>query len=301
MSFPSQPSIGVTVLATVVLASSFLPLQAQRSAAPSPSRPGSSGAERPGSGGGTLHMDRPRPGGEGAGRGPIGRPGPVERPRGGGEGGSDARTGPARGPALRPGPGDGSRTTPDRQPPLRFTELLATPRCTERPDERFWRNRDLLAEIQRNARRGSIPIVRVPGDVNEFRDFGLFPAGWRGYGFVVPPGESLKVSLFHPNRGWFRLQMVNKWGSLEEGMLQNVIHTFEPVVTYTNPTQKPRAIYVIADDPGWMSYEQNPYTLKIERSWNPAEVKQDDTPVNQGIWTAAAEEAPKGEPSAKQG
>jgi len=152
----------------------------------------------------------------------------------------------------------------------------------------------LLAEIQRNARRGSIPIVPVSPEVNELQGYGLFPAGWRGYGFVVPPGETLKVSLFHPNRGWFRLLMVNKWGSLEEGMARQRLHKAEPVVTYTNPSRKAKAIYVIADDPGWMSYEENPFTLKIERSWDPSKLKVDDTPVVQGIWTAAAPSASKG-------
>lgn len=223
-------------------------------------------------------------------RGPVSRTGAAERPKGGDE----------RGPSLRPGPVDRAHPVPNRPAPARFTDLIATPRCTVRPTPQFWKSRDLLEEIQRNARQGSVPVVPVAADVNELKDFGLFPAGWRGYGFVVPAGGSLKVSLFHANRGWFRLQMVNKWGALEEGMLQNVLHTFEPVVTYTNPTREIRVVYVIADDPGWMSYEQNPYTLKIERNWDP-KLKLDDTPVNHGIWTAAAGEAPKPEAAPKEG
>lgn len=271
--FPSQ-----TALVAAVLLPSLLPLLAQRPAPPPSGRPGTGGV----------------------GRGSLDRPGPVERPRPGGERGPGFQRGRGVRPGERSGPVNRIRPNQEKKRPLRFNELLATPRCTERPDETFWRTRDLAAEIQRNARRGPIPIVRIAPDASEVKGFGLFPAGWRGYGFVVPPGESLKVSLFHPNRGWFRLQMVNKWGNLEEGMLQNVVRTFEPVVTYTNPSKQARAIYVIADDPGWMSYEQNPFTLKIERSWDPA-LKLDDTPVVQGIWTAAAEEAPKPEAEAKKG
>lgn len=289
-----------TLLVAAVLLPSLLPLQAQRPAPPAGGRPGSARFERPSGPGATLHMDRPRPGGEGFGRGPAGRLDPVDRPKAGGERGPGARNVDGRGPSQRPGPVDRAHPVPNRPIPLRFTDLIATPRCTERPTVQFWRSRDLLVEIQNNARRGSIPIVPVAGDVNELKDFGLFPAGWRGYGFVVPAGGSLKVSLFHANRGWFRLQMVNKWGSLEEGMLQNVLHTFEPVVTYTNPTREVRVVYVIADDPGWMSYEQNPYTLKIERNWDP-KLKLDDTPVNHGIWTAVAKEAPKPEAAPKEG
>lgn len=278
------------ILAAALLIPGPLPLQAQRPTPPPSNPPGPPPSfERPSSGA-TLHMDRPRPGGEGVGRGVMDRPGPVERPRGGGERSPEAGSGRGTRPGERTSPADRARPLPERTTVIRTRDLLPTPRCVERPTEAFWRSRDLLAEIQRNARRGNIPIIRVADDVNDLKGFGLFPAGWQGYGFLVPAGESLKVSLFHPNRGWFRLQMVNKWGTLEEGMIRNVIHTFDPVVTYTNPTRKARAVYVIADDPGWMSYEQNPFTLKIERSWDPAKVKLDDTPVVQGIWTASAED-----------
>lgn len=158
------------------------------------------------------------------------------------------------------------------------------PRWVIMPTVNDWQRRDIMAEIQWMARRGSIAVHPVAEDAKVFQGESVFPAGWTAYGFAVPPGESLKVSLDHPNRGWFRLLMVNKWGDLEEGMLQNLTNTFEPVVTYTNPRKEPRAVYVIVDDPGWMSSKENPFTITVTRSWEPGKKKLDEVPVVTGIW-----------------
>lgn len=158
------------------------------------------------------------------------------------------------------------------------------PRCTVHPTPEYWKTRDLGAEIQQMARRGNIQVHPVKGDLKTFDGWSQYPAGWIAYGFTVPPGDTLKVSLEHPNRGWFRLQTMNKWGQLEQGMLQNVLHTFEPVVTYTNPTKEARAVYVLVDDPGQMSSSGNPFTINITRSWDPEQKKIDNAIVVTGIW-----------------
>lgn len=142
------------------------------------------------------------------------------------------------------------------------------------------------------ARRGSIAVHPVGEGINEFTGVSEFPAGWKAYGFRVPAGESIHVRLNHANEGWFRLSMVNKWGGLEQGMMQNLIPTGNPEVKYANPTDKTRSIYVIVDDPGWMSGNGNPFSMKVNRSWDPAKKKVDDSPIVTGIWAHKEEAKP---------
>ncbi len=240
---------------------------------------------------------------------PGGRPMPSPMP--------PMERGPARIMPERPGPvaPSGLRTPsqasfPSPSAPVRpASSQIITPRpmarCTTMPNAAFWQHRDIMAEIQWMSRRGMIPVIPVADDAVTLQGASWYPAGWIAYGFRVPAGESLKVSLDHPNRGWFRLMMVNKWGRLEEGMLQNVVHTYEPVVTYKNPGKDNRAVYVIVDDPGWMSTEGNPFTVTVTRSWDPAKRKIEDAPVVTGIWAQKKEEpkpaeAPKEAPAEAQ-
>jgi len=154
------------------------------------------------------------------------------------------------------------------------------------------------------ARRGFIRVIPVDGEVTELTGYAEFPAGWIAYGFVVAPKGKLHVRLHHSNEGWFRLAMMNKWGQLEEGMLQNLIPTGNPEVTFNNPTDQVKAVYVLVDDPGLMSTKENPFTLKIERSWDPKE-KLPGATVVQGIWAKADEvdaaEAVKAKDAEKKG
>lgn len=189
------------------------------------------------------------------------------------------------------------------------TNAIITPRamerCTVMPHREFWRRRDIMAEIQAMARRGFIAVHPVGEDLSEFTGVADYPAGWTAYGFRVPPGENIHVRLNHSNEGWFRLAMVNKWGSLEPGMLQNLIPTGNPEVKYRNPTDKPRSVYVIVDDPGWMSTTANPFSMKVTRSWDPTKKKVDTAPIVTGIWAQKKEEAkpdsaPKDAPATPQ-
>ena len=203
---------------------------------------------------------------------PVDRP--VDRPR------------PTMDPQRREGSISARSSTSPIPRPANPQIVDARPmvRCTSVPNPEYWKHRDIMAEIQWMARRGNITVNPVSDGVRTLDGTSQFPAGWIAYGFQVPAGDSIKVSLDHPNRGWFRLMMVNKWGSLEEGMLQNITHTYEPVVTYKNPTKDTRAVYVIVDDPGWMSSKENPFSLAITRSWEPGQKKLDDAIVVTGIW-----------------
>lgn len=176
-----------------------------------------------------------------------------------------------------------------REAPIRpTTSAIVAPRpmlrCAVMPTPGYWKQRDIMAEIQAMARRGFIAVHPVGEGTAEFTGVSDYPAGWTAYGFRVPPGENIHVRLTHSNEGWFRLAMVNKWGSLEPGMLQNLIPTGNPEVTYNNPTKETRSVYVIVDDPGWMSSQANPFSVKVSRSWNPELKKVDDAPIVTGIW-----------------
>ena len=160
-------------------------------------------------------------------------------------------------------------------------------RCTTQPDDRMWVTRNLFNEIQWISRKGLVPITEVPADVEELTDFALFPAGWRGYGVAIPAGGKLTVELSHPNLGWFRLMAVRKDGTPGPGML-NAMAAYRPVAfTLANPTGHAGAVYLIVDDPGWMSGKDRPYKLSFKRDWDPAKVDLKDVKMVQGIWGAS--------------
>ncbi|HJV49586.1 MAG TPA: hypothetical protein VJ549_09960 [Geothrix sp.] len=158
------------------------------------------------------------------------------------------------------------------------------------PTHETWRRRDITAEVQAMARRGFVAVNPIGDDIDEFTDVSEFPAGWKAYGFSVPPGEKIHIRLHHPAEGWFRLVMFNKWGELEKGMLQNLIPTGNPEVSYTNSRKEPRSVYVIVDDPGWMSSKEYPFRIHIDRSWDPAK-KKGVAPIAVGIWAQKQEPA----------
>lgn len=218
---------------------------------------------------------------------PGGSTGPVER-AGQDHRSTDFRTGAGIefNTPYRPH-GEARRKEPVAPPP--------TPRCDVHPGhprwEKFWRKRDLLDLIQAQSRRGLIPVVATDPEATEIVDWTWWPAGWRAYSFLVAPEGELHVRLHHPKEGWFRLQMMNKWGSLEAGMLRNLIPTGNPEVFYKNPRKEWRMVYVLVDDPAWWSDKSSPYTLKITRSWDPRQRPAKDLPQVVGIWAAAPREA----------
>jgi hypothetical protein len=168
----------------------------------------------------------------------------------------------------------------------------ATARITVFPETRYWKNRDLFAEIRTMARRGFIAVTQIPATTTTLEDYCWFPSGWRAYGFAVPIKESIKVRLHHTNEGWFRLMAVNKWGQTGAGMLQNLIPTGNPEVSFNNLAEGPQVVYVIVDDPGWMSSQDHPYTLEIKRSWDPAVKAVPPVPVVLGIWAQQKQATP---------
>ena len=156
----------------------------------------------------------------------------------------------------------------------------ATGQCLAPPEATYWRSRDLGLEIQFIARQGFLPVTAA-GAAPLLRDACWFPAGWRAYAFVVPARQKLRVALEHPEAGWFRLVMVDRWGLPREGMVQGA----DPaVVSYANPMGQPNTVYVLVDDPGWRSSEEAPFTLTVERSWDPARPGAPALPMVMGVW-----------------
>ncbi len=235
-----------------------------------------------------------------------GRPTPI---RGGGNPGP---IGPARGEGARviPTPGSTSERPTRLQPrdsastsststkvrdtaPIRYypnTHVVMAPawdRCTVLPDMGYWHHRDLFNEIQWISRKGFIGVTEVGPTVTSLTDVSETPAGWKAYGVAIPPGGKLNVELSHPNLGWFRLMAVRKDGTPGPGML-NAMAAYRPVAfTLANVTSEAGAVYIIVDDPGWMSSKDSPYTLTFTRRWDPATTDLSSVKMVVGIWGAS--------------
>lgn len=172
-------------------------------------------------------------------------------------------------------------------PGTRVVVPPAWERCGTIPDLRYWRSRDLMAEIKWLSRRGFIPVSPIGDSVEMLSDYVQQPAGWRAYGVSVPAGGTLQVEVQHAKLAWFRLMLVDKWGTPGPGMLQAAI-AHQPVqVTYTNPGKEATAVYVLVDDPAWWSDARDPYTLQIRRSWDPARTDLSSVKMVAGLWGAS--------------
>lgn len=229
--------------------------------------------------------------GGGAASGPRTAPSPRPSSSQGMEPSSGLRTSPMQSGSMGNGPGQGLRPAGNGRPasmPLPSSRMIITPGALPRamacPQPAFWKHRDLLDEIRMIARRGFLPVVQVATTTPVVTDFCPMPSGWRAYGFAVPAQENLHVRLHHGNEGWFRLMAVNRWGQMGSGMVQNLIPTGNPEITYKNLSTAPQVVYVIVDDPGWMSAKENPFTLTVDRSWDPAKKALPPVPVVLGIW-----------------
>ncbi len=169
------------------------------------------------------------------------------------------------------------------------TQVVIPPawkRCGVLPDMGYWRRRDLMAEIQWLSRRGFIPVTPLGDGVDSLTDFVQTPAGWRAYGLAVPAGGTVQVEVQHEKLGWFRLMMVDKWGTPGPGMLQAAIAHQPVLVTYKNPGKEATSVYVIVDDPAWWSDAKYPYTLMVRRDWNPSSVDLTQVKMVVGLWGA---------------
>jgi hypothetical protein len=163
------------------------------------------------------------------------------------------------------------------------------PRRAELPTHKYWDWRYNEIRGWLVTQKGFIPVTPIPSGISRLTDYttksaGWRFAGWKGYGLVVPPGESVTFNLYHPNRPWFRLFICDKWGGTVPGGLSSLMPQPVPRLVYTNPGLETETIYLIVDDPGWMSHEQSPYTLDMDRTWNPDLFPEDLGAIVRGIW-----------------
>lgn len=173
-------------------------------------------------------------------------------------------------------------------PTASFAYLPVFTRCTVFPTAAYWRNRDydIMAAIQRESRRGFIPVTPYPVDQDTITGTSMVASGWRAYGFVVPPGGQVQLKLSHPKPGWFRVYWVDQWGEYRPGMM---IKPGEPEALYTNQGKKAMAVYAIVDDPGQWATPTDPFTLSVKRNFDAAHLDPQGVSVHQGIWNIAAE------------
>jgi hypothetical protein len=143
----------------------------------------------------------------------------------------------------------------------------------------------ILDSIKLTARKiGIIQALRIPDELTIVKGMAERPAGWAAYAFVVPGRGTLRVTLSHPNEGWFQLLMLDKWGGIAKGMLPNLVHTGKPQVSFKNPEDSVQLVFVIVDDPGWMSSETSLYSLTIDRDWEPGVLDPKALVPESGVW-----------------
>lgn len=229
------------------------------------------------------------------------RPAPSPRPMAGNPpmqpGGADQRPGfPDRPDRVRPSL---PQPPPGRPPVLRPTfrrlaptasvaYLPAFSRCTILPTMAYWHRReyDLMAAIQREARRGFIPVTPFPVDQDTVTGSTMVASGFRVYGFVVPPGGQVLLKLDFHKPAWVRISWVNEWCEYTPGMM---IKPGEPEALYINQNKKTVAVYAIVDDPGQWATETDPFTLTVKRNFDAAHLDPQGVSVHQGIWNTVAE------------
>ena len=101
--------------------------------------------------------------------------------------------------------------------------------------------------LRHRARHGTVPTVAVPAVPCIIEDKVALGPGWKAYLVSAPPGATVKARLHADHEGWFRVRTVNRWGSLEKGMLHNRIPTGNPEASFINPKNAATTFYFIVD------------------------------------------------------
>jgi hypothetical protein len=119
--------------------------------------------------------------------------------------------------------------------------------------------------MRRAARHvATLPGVAVPPGDLTIRHGVSLPAGWMAYQVQVEPGEKVRARLRGDHEAWFRVKVVNRFGQLEKGMLQNLIPKGDPEASYLNPTRERQVVYVVVDTVTVFTGDE-PYTLTLTR------------------------------------
>lgn len=122
---------------------------------------------------------------------------------------------------------------------------------------------DIQGKMRRQARRsGLVPCVALPLGPVEVLDAVPSTTGWKAYRLEVEPRAKVHARLRGDHEAWFKVSVVNKWGKVEEGMLQNAIHTGNPEASYQNPKAERMTIYLLVDTTE-VSGEREPFRLQV--------------------------------------
>lgn len=122
---------------------------------------------------------------------------------------------------------------------------------------------DLIA--RKSARRGpSVPGVAVPAGDVAIAHAVPGDSGWMAYRVETAPGEKVKARLTGDHEAWFRVKVVNKFGDLGEGMLQNLVHRGNPEASYVNPGKTAVTVFFVVDTTSKLSGPE-PYTITFRR------------------------------------
>lgn len=120
--------------------------------------------------------------------------------------------------------------------------------------------------IRSRARRGvNIPAVALPAGSFRLTDQIADVSGWKAYRIEVPARGGFKVRLHGTHEAWFQVKVFNRWGRMEEGMLQNRMHTGNPEASYRNPKDVPNTVYIVVDTTE-AHVQGEPFTLTLTRS-----------------------------------
>jgi hypothetical protein len=109
---------------------------------------------------------------------------------------------------------------------------------------------------------GSVPAVAVPALPVTIEDKVTLVAGWKAYRVSAPAGSTVKARLRADHEAWFLVRTVNRWGTLEKGMLQNRIPTGNPEASFINPRNEPTTFYFLVDTSATLG-EQEPFRLEL--------------------------------------
>lgn len=158
------------------------------------------------------------------------------------------------------------QATPAPFPDLEAKDLPPAPRGPMTPQvPDGGADASAMGQARQGARRGpSVPALQLPAGSVRVKDKVPDISGWRAYAIEVPGGGTVKAHVVEGRKAWFRVLGVNAWGREEPGLLQNRIHTGEPLATYKNPGPETRTVYFIVDtlDANMVG---EPFTLEITR------------------------------------
>lgn len=125
-------------------------------------------------------------------------------------------------------------------------------------------NSPLQMQIRESARRSpSIPARALPNGPVAVTDTVGSIAGWKAYRVDVPPGAKVHARIHSAHDGWFLVRTVNRMGTLEEGMLRNLLGTGNPEASYTNPKKETNTIFFVVDT-SETSADSEPFTLVVD-------------------------------------